>query len=129
MSVTLIDPSRRRQWVVDDIVGVETDWGSETTVTVTYADGEEEEFTGTGLAVAGSEIIDHAREPGGVLSGLALPYVHPHDGDEPHDVICPSCGEQGFDGRGHVTVEGTRMYLRGCWRCGTEFAVEDKQRS
>ena len=53
------------------------------------------------------------------------PYEHTHDGDEPHGVVCPSCGEQGFDGRGHVLVQGTRMYLRGCWNCGVEFAVED----
>lgn len=41
------------------------------------------------------------------------------------EVHCPECGEQGFDGRGIVNVQGTRMCLRGCWECGTEFAVED----
>lgn len=45
--------------------------------------------------------------------------------DDSDSVHCPECGEQGFDGRGIVHVEGTRMYLRGCWHCGTEFAVED----
>jgi uncharacterized Zn finger protein len=52
------------------------------------------------------------------------PYEHTHDGDEEHGVVCPSCGEQGFDGRGHVVVEATKMYLRGCWNCGVEFAVQ-----
>lgn len=51
--------------------------------------------------------------------------VHDHDGDEPRDVVCPSCGEQGFDAQGHVVVEGTRMFLRQCWNCGKRFAVED----
>jgi hypothetical protein len=41
------------------------------------------------------------------------------------DVCCPECGEQGFDGQGYTTVEGTRMYLRKCWSCATRFAVED----
>lgn len=42
------------------------------------------------------------------------------------DVVCPNCGEQGFDGQGSVTVGGTPMYLRVCWSCGTRFACEDK---
>lgn len=53
--------------------------------------------------------------------------THTHDGEEPRDVICPSCGEQGFDGRGVVYVGDTRMYLRGCMNCGVEFAVETDQ--
>jgi len=53
--------------------------------------------------------------------------THDHNGEESRDVVCPSCGEQGFDARGFVTVQGTRMFLRGCWNCGTEFAVEDDQ--
>lgn len=57
----------------------------------------------------------------------AGPPTHTHDGDCEKDVVCPSCGQQGFDGRGHHTVAGTRMYVYGCWNCGTEFAVEDDQ--
>jgi len=52
---------------------------------------------------------------------------HTHDGDCPKDVICPSCGEQGFDARGVAHVGETRMLIRGCWNCGTEFAVESDE--
>ena len=49
---------------------------------------------------------------------------HTHGGDDPHSVICPSCGEQGFDGQGTASVFDSRMYLRACWNCGTKFGVE-----
>lgn len=41
------------------------------------------------------------------------------------ETSCPNCSEQGFDGQGYVTVEGTQMYLQRCWSCGTRFACED----
>jgi hypothetical protein len=55
---------------------------------------------------------------------MNAPVERTHDGECEYGDVCPKCGEQGFDGRGEVLVEGTWMYLRGCWNCGTEFASE-----
>jgi len=40
------------------------------------------------------------------------------------DVVCPVCGEQGFDMVGTAVVEDVEMALTTCWNCGTRFATE-----
>jgi rRNA maturation protein Nop10 len=56
---------------------------------------------------------------------VSEPFTHDHDGEEEEDVICPSCGEQGFDGLGPRDGGNCRMYLLKCWNCGLKFAVQD----
>jgi transcription elongation factor Elf1 len=40
------------------------------------------------------------------------------------DVVCPFCGEQGFDLQGFPVVDDVEMSLKTCWNCGNQFATE-----
>jgi transcription elongation factor Elf1 len=48
--------------------------------------------------------------------------LYPHDKPR-KDVICPVCGEQGFDMKVPRTVDKKSMTLLTCHNCGTDFAV------